>query len=264
MILAVILLCEVYVFVFLLPWHLGLILCAIYLLWYLDPKEHTGERHWPAFRRFFVWPHLSPVEWTIGEPELKETDSARIFLLYGTRFHSTLMWGIGLNADLVHRGQFVHFMLPPAYFWIPIVRDVLLWMGAVTYSVVNESVNRESVLMKLLESRRSVAIVHEVAEEVGLLCMEENIMTLAREKNIQIVPVAVNNEDARFWSWESHRRVTCAGYTFPNIRCFRCYAPAPPPRISLTFCAGRNSRIYTSNTQLSGEIDRSIEAVKID
>lgn len=131
------------------------ILCAFafFYVWsYLDGKEYTGERHWPLFRNLVVWKWLSPVEYVLPS----DVKGKRLYFMIPCATPIPLIWGIGLHGGELKFHYPIHYIVPPLYLWLPVVRDVLMWTGAVTYSRHNSIYALNTVILDLLDRGRSV------------------------------------------------------------------------------------------------------------
>lgn len=240
----------------------------IYALSYWDGKEYTGERRWSAFRSLRLWQWLSPIEYAPLTPH-QERDlnlvSARVRRLYvmvpGDTIVS-LVWGVGLHGGRLQPtvADKLHYIVPPAYLWIPILRDVLLWTGAITYHSTKRPLN--GILLDMLNSNRSVCYCpSELAnvvltpssssggrggedEEEGLgggvihsPCPDDEILSFALEETIQLVPVVVHGEQRRYHifrlAWVQSFFYRHIGYPFPLVFFPRICNKQRPPLLLL-------------------------------
>jgi hypothetical protein len=225
--------------------YLLLFLVLVYVPWYLDGKEFSGERRWTWFRRLFIWKWLSPVEYTfanISDLSLLNHTTKRVYVMVPGDTLIALVWGVGLHGGQLPFAEYLHFVVPPLLMWIPLLRDVLMWMGAVTYHHKKRPL--ESVIFALLHSNRSVcycpsnfanmALAFSTEEdseehdlEKGMVrqvpSISEETLAFALEEKIQLVPVVVHGERRRYYIFTHAvllRRIQVAfynliGYPFP-------------------------------------------------
>jgi len=216
----------------------------IYLLWYLDGREYTGERHWPGFRRLFLWRYSSPVQYTIAnEVDLEQQlgpKQQRLYVLLPGNTYFAVLWGIGLHGGRLppKMSERLHWVVPPLLMAIPILRDVLLWSGAVTYHERKHPL--ADVLLGLLNANRSVCycpaqyantISGSGATTAGL---SEQMLAFAREHHTQLVPILVTGERptiTRVQRW----MFTTIGYPFPMLVFARYWSRTRPPPLMLQF-----------------------------
>ena len=147
-----------WIFVHWLSMYVTALCTLVYMLWYMDGKEYTGERHWPQFRRFALWRYLSPVQHCVfNDADLNGIDyqTRRIYALLPGDTLVSSVWGIGMHGGaLSHFADRMHYVVPPIFMWIPLLRDVLLWTGAITYHPRKRPL--KDVLLALLHANRSV------------------------------------------------------------------------------------------------------------
>lgn len=241
------------VFVHALNIYVSAIAALIYLLWYLDGKEYTGERHWPQFRRFILWRWLSPVTYYIPNQidlEQQQTQAGkmqRIYVLRPGNTYFSVLWGIGLHGGRLppKMSERLHWVVPPLLMAIPLLRDVLLWAGAVTYHERHHPLL--DVLLGLLNGNRSVCYCPaQYANTVGEgpltaeLCMQ--LLQFAHANSAHLVPIAVSGERQRYHilMTPSVLRVQRwmlkhCGYPFPMVVVLRCFSQKRPPHLGLQF-----------------------------
>jgi hypothetical protein len=247
----------------------------IYLLWYLDGKEYTGERHWPQFRRFILWRWLNPITYHIPNAlDLEQQQHGklqRIYILRPGNTYFSVLWGIGLHGGKLppKMSERLHWVVPPLLMAIPLLRDILLWAGAVTYHERKHPLLE--VMLGLLNGNRSVCYCPaQYANTVGEGALTAELCTqmlrFAKENATQIVPIVVSGERQRYHiletpsvlrmqRWMLHH----AGYPFPMLVALRCCGQRRPPGLALQFGGIMYSGAYESlevlQTALNGNLD---------
>lgn len=194
---------ALYFYYFEIYFLLTLVFFIYYGTLWMDGHETTGFRTWPACKR------LGPlIRYTWAD---KRMDARRcLYVVTGNRSHLGMIAGFGLDA-----GNFpnVCYMLPRGLFSVPLLRDVLLWTGAVS---------DETDFLHLLERNWSVAVSYD-AQDVEQGALDVSIFEYACEKRVPVVPVSIVGDEERFWVWNpAHSRITrwCKqhlGWPFPFL-----------------------------------------------
>lgn len=206
-----------------LPLWVSLLFVLLYALSYWDGKEYTGERHWPAFRRWSFWKRVAPRQYQLANPkDLAAVNyrSMRLYILVPGRTLSSLFWGIGLHGGTLSPfGERLHWVVPPLLLDVPLVRDVLMWAGAVTWHPKRLSLM--DLLLQLLRSDRSVCFCPSFFPAEGALPLDEELFRFALEHQIELVPVVIHNESQRYRLLHAPRlqewsRTHCRGYPWPQ------------------------------------------------
>lgn len=231
--------------------YVSVALSLLYALWYLDGREYTGERHWPAFRRFALWRWLSPVHYVIENEVDLETQlgpkQQRLYVLLPGNTYFAVLWGIGLHGGRLppRMSERLHWVVPPLLMAVPLLRDVLLWAGAVTYHERKHPL--ADVLLGLLNANRSVCYcpsqyANTVREGPTTAGLSEQMLTFAREHGTQLVPILVTGERLRYHMVETPsvlrtQRWTLqhCGYPFPMLVFTRYCGRARPSPLTLQF-----------------------------
>lgn len=254
-------------------------LLSLYSLWYFDGKEYTGERRWEAFRRLPLWRWISPVDVIIpANSDLQNINGKRLFVFTPCHTPSALIWSVGLHSGGVQFNHTTHYVLPPIFMWIPLVRDVLMWSGAVTYSMHDARHTRDAVILELLDQGRAVCfapsnfVTHTAPKDLesniearlpSSALLEECIKRL-----VHIVPVVVKYEHERyrivsnarlgavqsFW----HRYLD---YPFPLCYWYRFYSHIRPPLLSVQFSCVMVSNLYGGLEELKNALRGKVDHV---
>lgn len=245
----------------------GLSCVALYSLWYFDGKEYTGERRWEAFRRLSLWRWVSPVD--VLMPEKSELQSVgggkRLFVYTPCHTPSALIWSVGLHSGGVRFDHTTHYVLPPPLMWVPLVRDVLMWSGAVTYSTRDPRHSREAVILDLINQGRAVCYApanfshggDDLEKAIEARYPSDDMLQKCMDNQIRIVPVVVQGEHDRYKMVHSDRlravQSFChrhTDYPFPLCYWYRFYSHERPPLLSVQFSAVMASEVYESVEKL--------------
>jgi hypothetical protein len=245
-------------------------LLLVYFPWYLDGKEFSGERRWDWFRRFPLWRYISPIQYNfanIKNLNLLNAKTKRIYVMVPGDTLLALVWGIGLHGGRLPFAERLHYVVPPLLMWIPLLRDVLLWTGAITYHPKKRPLN--GILLEMLQSNRSVCYcpsnfanmtltsdgeIDEEEQEADLEmgsgsitrvvpCLNEEMLKFALMEEIQLVPVVVHGERRRYYICTHDcilKRVqkffyTHIGYPFPLFFWLRMFQWQKPPPLCQQF-----------------------------
>lgn len=265
------------------PWVVSIFLVLVYALWYFDGKEYTGERRWEGFRKLRLWRWLSPVEYVFpNKTDMRETRGKRLFVFIPCSTPIALVWGVGLHGNQIDFNQPMHYILPPPFLWIPLVRDVLMWSGAITYSTFNPKHSLQYVLLDMLNAGRFVCyspanftdslVTQESDVENGVATTtieaqypSEDILAFAKDEHVQIIPVITQGEYERYriiQSPEWLRRLQLwmhqhLEYPFPLIYWTRIFNPVRPPPLLIQF----GPIMQTANYESVASINRSLKEV---
>ena len=170
-------------------WHIpfrlldSFILFAYFAFKYFDHDEFTGNRAWPWLRSRGIG--KSAIELLVGRKPI-DADKRYLFIVRGEcRTHLGLIYTFGF-----HGGYFDHldlvYLLPRAPFYVPLLRDVLLWSGAIAYP----SQDPLSSILQLLKRGKAVAY-HDVD-------ITDDLLEFCMQNHIHIVPTSVSRESERY------------------------------------------------------------------
>jgi hypothetical protein len=272
MFVVLIVLLELYACVCLINFYLLSFVLLIYALSYWDGKEYTGERRWTWFRQLRAWRYLSPIEYTftsVKELSLVNHQTRRVYVMVpdGGGTLVSLVWGIGLHGGELAPAfaDRLHYVVPPLFMWVPLLRDVLLWTGAVTFHPRKRPL--DSVVLELLHCNRAVCVPTSPPQggDVGtdietgpnsaaaagaataatVICsvLSDDILSFARAERIQLVPIVTHGEHRRYaiathWRLLSRLQQYCRQFSlcgagmhpFPVVFSLRlCSRQRPPP-----------------------------------
>jgi len=170
---------------------LSIIIFLLYGLFkYYDGDEYTGFRSWGWLRNRTLFG--KSVKYLFGNAIAFSKDHARDRMLFIVLGNVT---GMGLiHGFCMHGGVFQHLdlvvMMPWILFKIPILRDILLWMGCVTAPPFASLDSIETQILHLLRKGKSVAYATDAPNDA--------ILEFAIRHKIFIVPVLIKGETARY------------------------------------------------------------------
>lgn len=191
-------------------YHLIILGTLIYVLYLIDDAWLRGTRAWTHLRHLSFLKRLSPVEYYmgVGGDVFGAEDSPRkryIFMVLPNATNAPLIWGFGLHAGRFHKKLKLRYLLPAFLFYIPILRDFLMWTGAVAY----QHGKQWKTITELIQSGHSVAYscngmldaftAHLLKErEIEVQTPDDALFEFARAENVAIVPVLFSGEIERY------------------------------------------------------------------
>lgn len=274
---------QLILFIHYVPIYLTIIVGFFYLLWYFDGKEYTGERRWDAFRSLRVWKWMSPVDHVFPlKTDMSQTQGKKLLVFPNALTPSALIWGVGLHGGGTKFGtRAVHYIVPPIFMWIPFVRDVLMWSGAVTYSLHNPARSMFNVMTRLLEDGRIVAYVPSNFYspsptagdvETGVPATDytfpkDDVLEYIVKERAQVVPVFVQREAERYTirmhdprlKWIHAHVYKYLDYPLPMVYWFKFYHPTKPHPIVISFGPIMSGEVYTSVDSLLSALKEQVE-----
>ena len=167
---------------------LSIILFLVYFITkYYDNDHTTGFRSWPALRNYTLFGKT--VRYYVGDPKAFETEDRRmLFIVVGNQSNMGLIHGF-----CMHGGKFKSLdlvvMLPSILFKIPLLRDILLWMGGVS---------DESDTLRLLQKGKSVVYCPNRMDDGEVKLPETAIFEFCMRHKIYVVPVFITGEPKRY------------------------------------------------------------------
>lgn len=275
-----IILLELFVFYYIVHLYALVFIAFLYGWWYWDGKEYTGERRWDALRSLRIWRWLSPIQSIFpNKADMSQTRGKRLFVLPTTVTPSPLIWTFGLHGGALSsfQQQPIHYIVPPIYMWVPFLRDVLMWTGAVTYSLHKQEYSRLAVIQLLLESGRVVAYspsnffnphAHALDLEAHIehRYPDDETLRFCMNESVCLVPVVVNGERDRYrivhhpflhiiQTWFYQRM----DYAFPFCYWFRLFNRQRPPEVTVKIGPSMTCNLY--QTQADG-VEKLRKALK--
>ena len=141
-------------------WNIWFILIGlIYVLYIIDGAYLSGVRAWKHFRELKLWEKISPVNYYLpdGYDKVFGTENSErhrfIFMVVPNLTNAPLIWGFGLHHGVFDEKLKIKYLLPKILFYLPIIRDVLMWSGAIGY----DSETEMDTIFELINSGNSVA-----------------------------------------------------------------------------------------------------------
>ena len=226
MIVLIILLEATLLFLYVYNFEVLSMLTSFLFLWYAisfrDGHEFTGFRTWPWIKRFALPLHIA---WA-SRQQVLETNKKRLFVVKNNVTSMALLAGFGFNGKKMLNTV---YMMPHGLFYVPLIRDLLLWSGAVS--------NRTDVL-ELMDKGWSVCTCYERQEDPDI-----SIFEYAHEKRIEIVPVSVEGEREQMFIFKGQWQFTqwcerTVGWPFPFIFFPKRPIMALRGHCELTLCVG--------------------------
>lgn len=245
-------------------------LSLLYILWYFDGKEYTGERRWEGFRSSRLWQYISPARFTISSTTAMINAHRRLFVAIPCTTPLPLWW-MSVHGGMLPSTLNLCYMLPPVFFSIPWLRDVIMWSGGVTYKGTpwkqmlrqnltaeqkkhQDRTRRNTSILELLNSNRSVCYTpsgfSNILNEFDNTDLESGVTTtgpddelfdFAMNNGVQIIPVVVSGEKKRYriiagsrWlRWIHSKTITLLGYPIPLLFWTRIFSNEPPPHLEI-------------------------------
>jgi len=199
---------------------------------YFDGDEYTGFRSWSFLRKYNCG--CTACIYYFGNKESfseVQKKDRMLFVIMGNTTNMGLVNGFGIHGGVFQHVDLV-YMLPPILFKIPLLRDYLLWTGAVTW----KGNDQESSILYLLNKGKSVAYSSNGMRE-NLEEPSNEIFEFAMSKKIYLVPVLIKNESKRYYIYTQKRiqdwfyqRI---GWPFPLIFFPRIFDKKPPPKMEV-------------------------------
>lgn len=258
---------HVYVIVF---------LFVVYYLWWSDGKEYNGEARWERFRSLRLWKWITPVQLSFPHnTDLTATTGRRIFVFIPCSTPSPLIWAIGLHGGQINFKHVIHYMVPAPYLWIPILREVLLWTGAVTYSAFNAEKSQIAIMLDLLNHGRSVCYspsnftndLVDLETAIQTRYPSDELLNFAIAEKIQLVPVVIQGEHDRYHISQNNTLRSIQlwmynkiHYAFPMVYWYKLFNAKKPPPISVQFGGVMTSNLYSSASDLRNALREMVDS----
>jgi len=260
--------------------YLSIGILLVYGFWYWDGKEYTGERHWPLFRTLRIWRYLSPVEYVFPhKSDMMNTKGKRLFVFVPCSTPLALVWGIGLNGNQIEFKHRMHYIVPPCYMWVPFLRDVLLWTGAITYSTFDTTKNMHDIIREMLLDGRSICYapsnfnntIDDLERQISTRYPPLEMLTFCVVESMQIIPVVVQGEHERYrivdrpWlravqAWFYKKIDYCMPLVY-WMRIFPAVRPLPP--LTLSFGSAMECNLYETADGLDRALREKVAAMTV-
>jgi len=225
-----------------------LLTCIIFFLYfalkYNDGDEYTGNRSWIFARK---WNFNKSVVYKLPYP-YQVGNVPRLFVVMGNITYFSVFSGFAIHGGLFENDVCV--VMPPFLFYIPILRDILLWCGCVTYKGNDVS----STILSLLKRGKSVVYCPNhmndfFTNDFQPVVPEVDVFQFILNNKIPIIPVLIENENARYWIWKNKLQ----RYFYYNTRW-----KWPFPFFFFVKLFGRNKPNVKVNIHLGPQMDVSL------
>lgn len=189
-----------------------------FISWYRQSPS-TGYDTFEGLRSLPLWHRLFPmvkVEY-VDEKQFSKAgrDEKFIFVVLPNPTNTVLVWGFGFHGNGGTLGKLkLCYLLPSVLFWVPGLRELLLWSGAVSFGSAAEDQTERVIEMTRLG--RNVAYCPNGMQDALYVEEEKNIygkrpdMTLfktACERNYQLVPCMCSGENDERFIFVSNERI---------------------------------------------------------
>ncbi len=138
---------QIILIVVYIPYHVSLFAAALYALWYcMDVGDFTGTRNWDWLRNLHCCCGQRK-NYILPRSFAEKT----IFVVSGDTDAWSLMRNVGMHGGAIPKT--IYYLIPRTYMWIPVLRDILMWSGALTWSS-----KRSHVVLDMLNKNRYVCL----------------------------------------------------------------------------------------------------------
>ena len=224
----------------------GAVFCFfVYALFYMDKSERTGRRSFDRLRELWLWAWLSGTKHSFyNEVSFENEKRGCLILVAPCLTPLAMIWGFGFHGNRVMAKKEILWACPRALFRIPLLRDVLLWSGAVSDNLTDviALVNRNYTVAMSPSGLRDAAdsdgtSFYGISREIASFCVHNMVNVHPAWIDGQYGRYAFSGgEQVRSLQRKSLRAF---GYPFPMLCCCRCSeklmasvgAPCVPKRL---------------------------------
>lgn len=217
---------------------LSLLVFFLYFVmkYWASDDEFTGNRTWSLMRG--LGPNVAGAHWG-NRMAVHSNKNPQLFVVLGNHTNWTLMDVFGFRARHLFPSNHgdLCYLLPAILFRVPIVRDVLLWSGAVSDQVD-----------KLTLFRRGKTVAFSPGGMSGTMQVDATLLAYCMEHNIHVVPVLISGESKCYYMvrgpWVERAQQWCApriGWPFPMI----CW-PRRGQRVNVYIGTPMNGALHAS------------------
>ncbi len=247
--------------------------CAVYffLFYVLDDADASGARAWAMLRRARVWTRFTAVQYSwAARAEVSQCGSAVVFVVFGNHSNMGLISGFGLHGGAIDTARVV-YMLPDALLAVPLMRECLMYTGAVS---ARRGKDRMGAILGFLRQNCSVAFAPGGMEipsggdgDGDQWSAPEDLLNFAMEHSVKLVPVLITGEARRYAFLRTHSSLqkwsksTC-GYPFPFGIFPRIFGPSPPPRLHVSIGTPMDPSIQGTAEEFSARFMNQIHAFR--
>ena len=172
------------------------------LYWYmLDESEVTGKRSWESLRLLDFWStHCTCVNHIFNCKNDLIKSKQVLFLVCGNKTNMGLINGFGLHGGIFGNMR-IYYILPWILFRVPVLREVLMWSGAVS---AEKSGDATETILNILKRGHSVCYSFNGMQ--SLLSknndiefnIDNGLLNFIRTHSIKVVPVHISQESERY------------------------------------------------------------------
>lgn len=230
----------------------------------MSGAEDTGNESKDGFRNWRLWRNFTAVSYNITNKEqfMDETHMLLFILTGENSTNMALMSGFGLHGG-IFKDIDIRYIMPDVLFNVPIVRELLLWSGAIrAHKDVNGSI------LHLLRKGKSVAYYPPSNDDGPIL--DKGLFEFAIQNKIKLVPVVINGEQDRYSIYRPtpikavQRFFTRKlGYPFPLIFFPKSFGDSPPPKVTISIGVPMEPSVQQSSDAFYGLFHSQIKALTI-
>ena len=259
----------------------------LYVLYWVDGALFSGTRAWAHLRALSLWRRVSPARFYLpGSEEVFGKEAPRnkkyIFVVMPNACNMPLFWGFGLHGGRFAPQIRLRYLLPRVLFYVPLLRDALMWTGAVAMRSHNPSESGEPwyTINDLLNRGYSVAYsangmldaLHCEEQQQGadegagvreVLAPSDALFEYSKAEGVSLVPVLVNGETERYvfaprpfflraLQEFCHRNW---GYPFPLL----C-VPTRQSQLHMQFCSVLQPHLFDKAQDMKEEFMRAVRS----
>jgi hypothetical protein len=230
---------------------LSIIIFMLYFIFkYNDGDEWTGFRSWGWLRRRTLFG--KSCTYFFGNPLAFKSEHVRERMLFLVTNGGSTNMGL-IHGFSMHGGTFQHLdlvvMLPWIFFKIPLLRDILLWMGGVSTPVGSSDLVETQILHLL---RKGKSVVYSVAKGLD---HSSGLFEFCIRHKVLVVPVTIKGENARYnvlsfpYPWIQEWFNMRIGWPFPYWFFPRIFNKKPLERLMIHIGTPMDGSIQENSTK---------------
>lgn len=261
-------------------WLILVFFCLLYFpILYSNGKEYNGDMRIDTVRRSKIWTYLSPVRYSFSDELQLCTPGRRLFVVFPGDTIEALVWTFGLHGGMLAKSfsEKMTFIVPPLLMKVPLIRDGLMAIGAVTYDISKKDDHPlEDVMLELLQLGRSVCFcpskfanleTDDIENVRTVAGVPDDLLSFARQEKLELVPVVIHNETKRYYifKWPRVQRYffNLIDYAFPTCVVPRFWSKKRPPRLNAMFGSVIHCSKWETNQQLREHLSKWVAKSKI-
>lgn len=244
---------EVLVFILYLPhaplyWPIPVVFMYAMFWFMLDDSEETGTKTWKYLRNLRFWQtKFTAVQYFFGDKASiveQPIDSRLLFVIVkGNVTNMGLISGFGLHGGVFEELNLC-YILPWVLFKVPILREILMWTGAISSgqgdvnSVILNALNRGKSVCYPINGMTEITIDKLTKDGINEeQVIAEDLFEFAKVKRIKLVPVLIENEHKRYSIWQfpalHEFSLKLSGFPFPFIFGPKIFGQDPPTKVDI-------------------------------